>query len=272
MNDIETKLTAHYLEERSHFFHHVQNCIIRQEEEDIHQLRVSIKRIRAIYDCIELSTKHHLSTAANKQILKKLFKTAGKIREVQINQALLDNYGGRSSQRLLNYFDRLKDELSAPFNYELSHFQSGELLRQDKKLIKAISGIGEKEVLNLTRTFLNTELQRVGDLFEKNFDQNLHRIRKSVKAMMEINRLLISISEDESLILFRKNLKSLSDDIGNWHDLQVFMQSLKTLNTIQIDHVKRQDIEDLIKKADDDSHLLKGKIHRGLGEDLPQNV
>jgi CHAD domain-containing protein len=57
--------------------------------EDIHQLRATIKKIKAIWMLIDEITGSRISKQDYTDLISPLFKTAGVVREAQINGMLL---------------------------------------------------------------------------------------------------------------------------------------------------------------------------------------
>jgi len=53
--------------------------------DEIHRLRVSIKRIKAVYQLLEEFSNGKFNAGKHYSIFKKIFNEAGKLREVQIN-------------------------------------------------------------------------------------------------------------------------------------------------------------------------------------------
>src|SRR5688572_22947841 len=61
----------------------------KQDPEFIHQIRVGIKKIRAVYSFIKKTTGED---SIPKKILRELFDDAGTLRELQLNISLLEGF------------------------------------------------------------------------------------------------------------------------------------------------------------------------------------
>lgn len=60
----------------------------RQQKDDIHVLRVSIKKLRVVWIVTELASNRASVQKGFRKHTKKLFKLAGKVRDDQLNQEL----------------------------------------------------------------------------------------------------------------------------------------------------------------------------------------
>ena len=83
-------LYKHYKQQLVLFRKHFDNTHERCEMEDIHQLRVSIKKIRTNLTLMSIASEGEFNNKYHFKLLSKLFKNAGKLREIQVNQAILD--------------------------------------------------------------------------------------------------------------------------------------------------------------------------------------
>lgn len=75
-----------------HFDTHLDEALKTMNEEAIHKLRVSIKRINAIVDFMGEGDFMDFSNNMYFLEMKHLFKTAGNFRELQINQEIWKDY------------------------------------------------------------------------------------------------------------------------------------------------------------------------------------
>src|SRR5258708_6187319 len=64
--------------------------------QNFHQLRIEIKKLNAFYALINYRSKEFKKKKTFKP-LKQIFKQAGKVREIQLEQALLKKYNFHSS-------------------------------------------------------------------------------------------------------------------------------------------------------------------------------
>lgn len=198
----------------------------------IHDMRVAVKRIRAVLMLLEKLDPAFDAEKAEGE-LNRLFKLSGKMRDAQVQQLLIKKYESALDQ-------------------DFSDF-TGYLIRQEKKSIRRFTGyLEEHKVRDYTASFQQTadeipgkkKGQAIGDaiinlvneLLEKCgnlksdqvHDENLHEIRRKLK---QCNYLLTVFHRDDpALPLLSQTLKLLetaNDLLGEWHDHVVGMEVLR---------------------------------------------
>lgn len=188
--------------------------------EDIHQLRVKIKELRALWKLLDIITNNKDLHRDLRTIIKPLFKKAGKVREIQVNMHLLSTY---KQQYLCPVKEKWQQDLvvvKEDLKDYLPYFEN-------ETLIKALQ-VSQDETNNLSRT----EIQRGANILihQKMLksnelipllpnDQKMHKIRIHQKVIKEIFSILSILDLTKGLKTFSRDNHSLCRQLGDWHDM-----------------------------------------------------
>ena len=203
------------------FLESFQNCVLRCSEEDIHDLRVSIKKIRAMISF--LVHNEHRKTEMT-ILLKPIFRTAGKIRDIHIHQSIARSLRNRNGRVLLGILSGQIIQADGDLKLVLGNFDHYAFNRSRIEIQELIGKITEEELFFESMAFLDKKLVMVHEYCDKSFDSKLHRIRKEIKIIAEILKLRLSIQDSRYEQEIYSRVKLLSDHIGRWHDLDEFMK------------------------------------------------
>lgn len=182
------------------------------EDEDYHQLRVEIKKLKSVAGFIEFSNKR-FSKRKQLKPFSKLYKQAGKIRELQLEEAFLKK---NNVQFIKHYLDDVAKSIKKE-KKKFSSLISKKARKKIKMAIRAIESIliktNEKDVIQ----FMNNERSKITSLTQKlplNPD-DAHKLRKILKEDF-YNRK--RINQPSEKIKAEDNLLEL---LGKWHDCVV---------------------------------------------------
>jgi len=225
----------YYLHQLRNCESYIEQCKIHAEPELVHELRLSIKKLRAfnlLADRLEMS-----GIDANKQLIegvKKMFNLAGQIRDTQVQIYLLAS---------------CKEQTGINFTLFLKW-----LLKREKRKIKQLCGSKYKSSIDLDsgntingiantiqlpektaiissahtlldEMYLKTQKLATGSIG----DENLHQIRKLFKQMRYIITFITGIYPDfQYHRITPEDLKDIENTVGNWHD-----------NLIRIEFIER---------------------------------
>lgn len=177
------------------------------QSEDLHRIRVSIKKLRALFSFI--GHVHKKQSVA--QSLKTLFKEAGAIRELQINRQILAAFPHpplRLMKQLLGKENTLTEEL---LQYKSIHLQN-------IKLIKKEMDVPEKwPSLKVVNSYFEKERKKAKQEWEHKDRKSLHQYRMSLKKTMYVYDALPD-SVQEKLDIDKSAINLIQEDLGDWHD------------------------------------------------------
>lgn len=230
--------------------------IIKSKDPDaIHQFRVEVKKMAALFR-MQSFLKKDFEHAAHLKPLKSLFNYAGDMRD----------HGNMSALAVMFNVDPAM--LAIPSKQKKKAYAS--LKKEHKDRIKKFRA-GEKDLklksgflsLALAKKYLNALAKETLDWCKKDGDaQELHDLRKKVKDMLYLSAWL----SDHKLLPITKARIELLDEfqerIGNWHDLELFRLTLE--NHKDIGAYKK--VHTAVKNAEKQSLIavknLSGRISR----------
>lgn len=206
------------------------------EEEALHNMRLSVKRLRVFFAFFAPLEEKTLRSAEFLKEASRVFRHAGRLRDLQVQQGLVR---------------RQELELGLPFPEYHAHLQAGMSLHQTR-LLKQMSK--DKLIPRLTRKSIveaalakHTEaslLQSYREHMRITYDQfsahyasweksraadDLHRARRYLKQVMYLmNMATLSRARIRQRIFTTISLKRIEQAIGKWHDLDVGVVQLQS--------------------------------------------
>lgn len=189
------------------------------EDEDYHKLRVEIKKLKAVAGFIQFSNKKFLKKKHLKPF-KKVYKQAGKIRELQLEASFIKKNNPQFIEQYLSDLDKRIEKEKKKF----ASLPRRKTKRKTKKAVKRIELFLEEinEAANIQ--FINKEREKVAQLTRQLplKPANVHELRKLLKEdfynrkRMDQPSLKIK-AEDDFLEL-----------LGSWHDCVVLNNQIGT--------------------------------------------
>ena len=262
-------LFEHYHKIASDFLDYLSKIPGVFEMEDVHQLRVSIKKLRAIFDFFQEATDGKLMAGPNYSTLKPLFKTAGRIREHQINASLLNEY--KASEEIQDAFLRMVDLTDRSDKKQLEE----EIRNFDRQAFDAIETDIKKycenepghAIVGHMHQFIQNQFQLVQQIMTGNLNNKLvHKIRirlKTIKPLLGLAWQLPGSPYTEHDFL---KLEETEKFIGSWHDQVLLIEVLdRIMRSPQLSSGPLlETIRDLMLHIEDQSHQLLEQIHTSL--------
>lgn len=222
-----------------------------------HLLRVELKKLSALF---ELLDKCSINFNRKKIIkpFKLIFKQAGRVRELQLEEALLKRH--QIDNALSNHLARLRkrrlEETNVYFQIvseELRH----RLKKHFQKISQSISGLKNKKVLK----FLDQKTQTIHKLIRKETlePEQLHELRIELK-MLNYNRKSLGIEQAPN-----PKFEVLPVLLGKWHDLEVMSAHLqKTMTTEGINREELVELQRIVAIMAANSQILLEKIIKAI--------
>lgn len=252
---------VNYLNERfSTLKNYMVNTLNAPTDEDIHQLRVEIKKLNALIRMLKLSTHDTNDQQLFRKTLSKIFRSAGKLREDHINIALADEYGVNLGTAYAEKIEKKTNKHSAKLDAKLEHFLGSGWEELQQHMIEIADRTDQDALKILALHFLNEEFNTITNLLpEKENEKVLHKIRMHLKASGYVISMLSGISSGKDLEDFYTLVKTTESMIGSWHDHILFRQLLQKL-------IYRTTDQHEIKEIESALHVLQGNINHEVGE------
>lgn len=198
--------------------------------EGIHDLRVEVKRLRALLKLIAyLAPSFALKPKAAG--LKDIFRTAGRLRDIDIHQTLVLPF--LKQHDLREYFNHLKSEEleQRPAFLKVSAKEGGrEAAAIRSGIAAALSTADAARLHHQMRKRIGRMVTKLERLVSKRHETNeeLHAVRKRAKALkytLDIWQECFGKSRAAEAASVR--LKSAYNSLGEWHDSLVTLDSTK---------------------------------------------
>ncbi len=219
---------SHYYQQlHNRFCTHLKGVRKAQSIDEVHDIRVSIKKLRVMWMLLGYIKKEKFSKEGLFQIVHKLFKSAGVVRETQINHSLVFKH----SYQYLHSFvtelqESLKDKKNALYK-QIIKFDLQKFEKDSKKVKLLLSDITVQELIDGCNQFITKEAEIIRELIKSLPDtRRLHKIRIHSRVIREILSLVHEISQSTSVKSELKKIKSINEKLGDWHDIEILIESM----------------------------------------------
>ncbi len=212
----------YFLQRWSSILHHFEQFARRTNADDLHRIRVELKKIRAMLFLHEetggsVSKREH-------QLVRSIFKQAGKIRDAQISAHLVKEAGVVSIEFFTEHRKTVATEsrkFVKLFNGEANH-----MVKENTKVWKSLKNISSGELEKLfAKLWLKVQKSYVPKLVQK----ELHDSRKIIKRIVYIHSMLKN-KDIKKFGLEIEQMKMLEENVGNWNDTKVTAMLLKKIS------------------------------------------
>jgi len=199
-----------------------------------HKLRVEIKKLNAVLDLAE-SGSPDFDRKKTFKPFKLIFKQAGKVRELQVEENILKKYFAKTGFK--NYRNKLHKLILKEQQNFFSLINNSLVSRQRKafkKIRPQIKNINEKKV----NKYLEKKRKKTGKIIsqKKLHLSELHQLRKLLK--IYFYNLRSSGHNIQKDILASKEV--LLHRLGKWHDYQVTLNHLKNAGKSSVTSLKER--------------------------------
>jgi CHAD domain-containing protein len=222
-------LLEYYRKQKDTLFEKVASLQQQMDVEELHDLRVTLKRMRAFFRMLKRMNPELYPSAEDYQRIKSFFKTAGNLRDIHVQEkeiakheknlgidlSFLQNYLKPYEETHLKHFNSALDQFDKElYNHYENNLQT-ELQKQELYYIY-------KDVVSFT----NNRLEEARKLIDKaETAENLHKVRSILKDVMYY--LEIINSEEHTPDISIQDVKDAQSFLGDWHD------NVVTFDTIQ---------------------------------------
>lgn len=232
-------MTAHksiheyYMQQHRNIEYYLEQCAEKAEAELVHELRLSIKKLRAFHKLAgPLCPEDTDDLIHVKRRVRKLFRIAGQLRDTQVQLHLLGTYEQQTGEQYPEFGRWLlkrEQKRMAKFGFSpqpvlphtkahLTHQQLGEILASaSEETIKDVSNCVLTDLISRARNLASGHLS----------DRNLHRVRtltKQVRYILSImHRSFPEYTFDQVQV---ESLREIEAVAGYWHDNLVKLELL----------------------------------------------
>ena len=199
-------------------------------EESLRQMRLCVKKMRVVFRLLERLTDGEIIAKVQLTEIRSVFKSAGNIRDFQLQLSLLNSYQIELKLGYSEYLAYLNREIQVYSNV----FKADNIIVSNSQLVEnqillkhfILVELSESDILNRIYAFLRKRLKKIKKAVKIGEEEALHQIRIWYK---EVHYLLSLLNkhhfQSEKLKLELKEIKNFGRKIGAWHDLTVFRDS-----------------------------------------------
>lgn len=255
------ELKKYFKSQTASFEKHYKEIIKHRRKKDIHAFRIAIKRIRIFLWFMEVVTDGAFRKKDHYLMLSKLFKVAGRVREIQLNLQLINTFDqNKHEYAIKNYTESLK-KYNQQFVDELHRFPYKRFQNMNMKLAKRINSISDKAYIKAGHELLRRELKNMRRLNKKNQQiRDLHTMRIHLRRAREIINILRQSNVFEIPGQIRKDLSLLYEYLGLWHDHYVLLYSLKSIRKNKHSAKNNRLLSPTIKTARQREEILRNDL------------
>ena len=201
------------------------------EVEAVHDVRVSIKKIRSLFLLLRFISPDEFDLHKYYSEFKPLFKKLGFLRDVQVQSTLLISYEEKLEENFSDYSTFLK-KLDSKQRKKIDKWLPLYAQPDWDHFFNLIRIIVDSSVMDLiiwkSNMFIENKLDEIRELLPAYDNKTLHKIRRLLKEIRYMIDCLIGFSGENFFdLVMQKNIKLIEDDLGNWHDRVVSAQLLE---------------------------------------------
>ena len=270
----KNQIIDHYERELATFYQYFNKTLKNPEVEDIHQMRVSIKKLRAIWILMEIVSHGKWKKEAYFALFEKLFQAAGKLRETQVNLALVQQLKADFLSGYTEYQSNKEKAYEKKLVLYMQEFNMKKLETLNEALLKKMQKIPGKTLLKEAIVYLTKKNKKVLEIKGmKSDNRKFHKIRIQLKAVQEILAIVEELNANTILETLQSQIKLLNHQIGKWHDYSILLKSLKKFIKKSPDNESIQLVKGLIGRIKDEQKERQSKIYKLIDKHLaPQQL
>lgn len=262
-------LLSRYLSQLKSFKTTFNACSKKAGTKNIHRLRVTIKKIRALNQVL-LSFDKKFSKINGFKMFDRLFKKAGELREAQVNRKLIENHSQKYLSGYKRHLNSLLKDAEKGVRKEIKCFDFNRLKQFEKEITAALKHVPVERQSALIITYLQTSVMRIKDLaVGVRNNHTLHSIRKHLRIMVVILSLFDGKSTDSRFLKLKTDLMEMLNQIGSWHDQLVLLTSMRQFSSDSGKIKISKHFDNLISKNSDQCRNSRNDFIDIINQSLP---
>jgi CHAD domain-containing protein len=208
----------------------LSNYIKNKDPENLHRLRVDLKKINALLSFAENVYKEEY----NKGMIKPLFSEAGKIREIQINIRILELML-HPPKKIIEQLKNKENILTIDFIKCGSRYLS--LIKNFRKIIYLPEKLPNKIIII---NYFKSEKNKANKKLKKQERVDLHKYRSKIKKLMYVYCALPKKIKKE-IEFNEEKINRQQEELGDWHD------TYSVISFLSQEHFTSKANEELVK-------------------------
>lgn len=248
---------------------HLQVAGLAQSIDAVHDTRVCIKRIRAFLKVLDIKKKNKAVRKLLNKELNIIFKTAGKLRDIEIQVSLLKDYENLLEQHFSDLEKKLSEKIGKrqqKLREIVSDRKDDFLLNLQQEIIKETGVLEDENIIRSTRYFLARAIKKSEKNRQRFTPKALHKQRillKEIRFCLEMTDDMIPELDTAVQI---PAIKEMEDILGSWHDYNVLSKTvhkqIQKLSKPETDNVVEMNL--LANTISNDIILLLDKYRKSV--------
>ncbi len=195
-------------------------CSDPNDVEAIHNLRLSVKRIRVVAMLAELLSEDTLHSKILLKPINKFFKRSGKLRDVQVITQLLASFNNNDLQPVISTFKEREKKQRTKFETVLGVFDTNCLDDFEHALNELLKSVSVTKAYAGGQMLLSDLENDMHELFHSRTDEKrMHDIRTRLKNINYLNNIYNGqLPVQDHLSIDADRLRELGEMAGAWHD------------------------------------------------------
>ncbi len=247
---------------------HLRSTLKNGTMEDIHKLRVSIKRLRTLWSLLEAASGGKWKSKPCLELFEGLFEVAGQLRETEVNLRLLEPYQGAYLEPYTRYLQKTRKRAGKKLHKSIQAFDRKKFDALNKQLRRKVRALSDETLLEASVALAVKKTKKVLALADQLPDgSKLHKIRIRQKAVQEILAVIKKLNAELALEAIQNPIRSQNARIGNWHDTSVLLDSLKTFKEKGADKTSRRQLKALMERLEQHLEVQLDDVYELLHKD-----
>lgn len=259
-NNKPAYIIHYYFKRLKHYAKQIKNDF---NEETIHLFRVDVKKLRAFLRMMRIGTEHPDRLKFPYEF-KKMYSSAGKIRDRQLLLKRILEYNSTRDRRFQNKISGIEEEIKEIEEAKNKFLNEKEFIEIEKKIIKELPDIFTND---LVRSFFLKKLEAIREIIsQKNYkDKELHNIRKNIKDIIYIIRIFRDDIKAPLPFLFWdknevKKAEDISHTLGLFNDVCIALSFLKPADIKETESAENKHLVSMRRKWLAEKRVLKKMI------------
>ncbi len=226
------------------------------EEEAIHQLRVSLKKVNAVFQLVAFIVPQSFEARRAFRPLKDIFDLSGAVRDLQIAHRVLCQYQ-------INYNENIRKSLNGELVLTIGKLlewkkrnPSGKLFVLSGTDVQSLKSISQARWLKGIVGYIDHLFQKIKILMNSKRKDKWHQVRILLKRIRFVTDWALNMKKDFISPEEYKRVRWLGQLLGDWHDRVIVGEKIR-LQASEPTHVlEKNDMEFLKKLSSDQRSLL----------------
>lgn len=256
---------SYYNKQLAAFRRHFRRARKKGAMEDIHRLRVSVKKLRTLWTLAEMASAGKWNAKPCAQLCKPMYQVAGKLRETQVNLNLIEPVPGEFLEPFSDYLKKSQKRLTRQLHRSMQAFDRKQFDAINRQLRRRMRDLPDETCFREAVACALKKSAKVKALTGRlPGPRQLHKIRIHQKAVQEILTILKKVRPDLPIEPLLEPIRALNSSIGKWHDTWVLLDSLKHFGEKGGVKSGRQPMKELMERLEQQLAVEHGEACRLL--------